>query len=326
LPVPERILRFDPATGAVAVLSEGGLFTDLDGIALAADAVYAADHGDASGTPPAILRVDATTGAQSTVTTGGSLVRPIDVAVESAGTLVVLDGGTGSGAKLVRVQPADGAQTVLVAPGALGPSAGGVAVDPDGTIVVVDGFGALRRVAPGSGAVTPLPGGPGLVSSDLALEPDGDAVVLVGTGADRVDRIDRATGAARTLATGFTSPVGVAVAPTPTPFCDTEVSRPTYVDGQIIRVSTLRISNPLAANFATRLRLELAVPGFGAPIALLNLSATLPARLDAELAPFAIALVDATLPRGSGWEFRCALEDPNTGAVQAQNAAPFALE
>src|SRR5262249_34335148 len=148
-PAPERIVRFDPATGVATVLSEAGLFTDVDGIAVAPDGtVYAADHGDASGIAPSIVRVDGTTSAQSVVTTAGLLVRPVDVAIEPGGTLVVVDGGTGSGAKLIRVQPADGTQTLLVAPGALGPAAAGVAVDADGTIVVLSAFGSLYRVAP----------------------------------------------------------------------------------------------------------------------------------------------------------------------------------
>lgn len=324
-PAPERIVRFDPASGAATVLSEGGLLQDVDGIAVTADAVYAVDHGSASGTPPSVVRIDATTGVQSAVTSGGSLVRPVDVAVEAAGTLLVLDHGTGSGAKLVRVQPVGGAQAVLVAPGGLGPAGGGIAVDADGAILVVDAFGALLRVLPTTGAVTPLPGGPGLISTDLALEPDGDALLLVGTGGDRIDHVARATGVARTLSGGFTSPLGAAVVPVTTPYCDAELAKPRYVDGQILSVSTLRIVNPLATTFATRLRLQLAVPGFEVPIDVLNLLLTLPARLDAELAPFPLALVHAGLPRGT-YEFRCTLEDPTGGSAQSYDAAAFVLE
>jgi hypothetical protein len=325
-PEPERLVRFDPATGGATVLAEAGLFTDVDGLAVAPDGTaFVADHGDATGVAPSIVRVDGATSAQSVVTSGQLLVRPVDVAIEPAGTLVVLDGGTGSGAKLIRVQPAGGAQTLLVGPGGLGPAAGGVAVDADGAIVVLSAFGSLYRVAPSDGAVTPLVGGPGVTSTDLALEPDGDALVLVGSDGDRLDRVDRASGTARTIATGFTSPIGVAVVRATGAFCDVEVARPRYADGDVVRISTLRIVNPFAAPFPTRLRLSLGVPGAGGLTTVLPVDASLPVRLDAELAPFPLVQAQSFLPRGT-YDFRCALEDAAHGTVQASDDATFVLE
>ena len=325
-PAPEGIVRFDPVNGAATRLSEGGQLLAVDGIAVArTGAIYAADHGDATGTPPSIVRVDATTGAQSAVTSGGLLVRPVDVAVEPGGSLVVLDAGTGSGARLVRVDPASGAQTLLVGAGPLGPAAGGVDVDVDGSIVVLDAFGGLFRVAPATGAVTPLAVDVGVTSTDLALEPDGDALVLAGSGADRIDRVDLATGALRTLASGLVSPVGVAVVRPTAPFCDAEVEEPRYTNGQTLRVSTLRLVNPLAAAFATRVRLRVAIPGNPTPVPLLDVPVTLPPRIDADLAPFALLTVSAGLPRGD-WELRCAFEDAETGTVRASDVARFTLE
>lgn len=319
---PERIVRVDAATGAATVVTEGGLLGDVDGIAIAADgALLAVDHGSVYGVAPALVRVDVASGAQSVIASGGSLVRPVDVVAESATHAVVLDAGTGAGARLVRVELATGAQTVFAAGGALGTAAGGVARDPDGSFVVASAFGALARVAPG-GVVTPIAGGPGVATVDVALEPDGDALVLVGGAADRIDRV--AGGVATTLAGGFTSPQGVAVVPSAGPFCDVEVGRPSYANGDKVRTTTLRFANPSAAVFSTRLRLRLAIAGLPAPVDLVNAAVTLPARFDAELAPFDMLQVQAWLPRGS-WELRCALEDPATSAAQYQDAAPFGV-
>jgi len=324
-PTAESIVRFDPATNAASVLSSGGLLADVDGIGLApGGAIYAADHGTAAGVAPSIVRIDGTTGAQQQISSGGALVRPVDVAVEASGTLVVLDGGTGSGAKLLRVAPSDGAQTPLVEPGPLGPAAGGVAVDADGTIVVLAALGSLYRVDPVTAAVTPLAPG-SIASTDVALEPDGDAVVLRGGDGDRLDRVGRTSGAVVEIANGFTSPVGVAIARATAPFCDVEIEKQRHGDGDTVRVSTLRLVNPLATPFATEFSLALAIPVFAQPIELLRVPMTLPLRRDAELAPFSLVVVHAGLPRGA-YEFRCRFEHPTTHAPQAVDAAPFELE
>ena len=325
-PAPESVVRVDPSTGVATLVTQGDKLHDVDGIAIAGDgALYAADHGSVYGVPPAIVRIDRATGAQTVVTSGLELVRPIDVLVEADGSLLVLDGGNGSGAKLVRVDVASGAQTVLVAPGPLGAAAGGFALDADGSIVVANAFGVLYRVAAATGAVTNLAGGTGLVTTDLALEPDGDALMLAGGNSDRVDRVDFGSGAAKTLATGFETPTGLAVVPSPTPFCDVEVEKPTYKNGDVVRVTTLRFANPLTSSFRTRLQVRLAVASVPTPIDLITYPILLPARLDAELAPFNMFQVQASLPRGS-YELRCSLEDPLTNATQYQNAAPFGLE
>lgn len=324
-PAPESIVRVDPATGAAAILSQGALLHDVDGIGIAADgALLAADHGTAFGVAPSIVRIDSATGAQSVVTSGGDLLRPIDVVAEGATDLLVLDSGSGSGAQLIRVNVATGAQSVLVAAGAVGNAAGGFARDADGSLVVASAFGALYRVT-AAGAVTPVGGAPGLPTLDVALEPDGDALLLAGSGSDRLDRVDRVTATATTLATGLGTPQGIAVAPATTPFCDVEVDRPAYTNGQIVRVTTLRFANPTAATFSTKLRLQMQVPTLPTPIDMVTFTTILPARFDAELAAFNIILVQSSLPRGS-YELRCAFEDPTTSAVQYENRAPFGFQ
>lgn len=324
-PAPESVVRVDAATGVATILSQGALLRDVDGIGLAADgALLAADHGTAFGVAPAIVRIDPETGAQSVVTSGGALLRPIDVVAEGATDLLVLDSGSGAGAQLVRVNVATGAQSVLVAPGALGNAAGGFARDVDGSLLVASAFGELFRVT-AAGAVAPVGGAPGLPTLDVALEPDGDALLLAGGAADRLDRVDRTTATATTLATGLGTPQGIAVAPAVTPFCDVEVDRPAYADGQIVRVTTLRFANPTTATFSTRLRLQMRVPTLPAPIDMVTFTTVLPARFDAELAAFNVILVQSSLPRGN-YELRCAFEDPATSAVQYENRVPFGFQ
>ncbi len=323
-PAPESIARVDPVAGTATLVSQGGLLHDVDGIGIAADgALLAADHGSAYGIPASIVRIDATTGAQSLVTSGGELLRPIDVLADGASDLLVLDDGSGSGAKLIRVNAASGAQTVLVAPGALGNAAGGFARDSDGSIVVASAFGALYRVTP-AGAVTSLAGAPGLPTLDIALEPDGDVLLLEGGSSDRIDRVDVATSTAKTLATGLGTPQGVAVVPAVTPFCDVEVDQPSYGNGDVVRVTTLRFVNPGVAPFPTRLRLQVKVAMLATPLGLVDASVALPARFDTDLAAFNMIAVQPSLPRG-GYELRCALESPATGETQYEDRTSFGL-
>jgi hypothetical protein len=60
------------------------------------------------------------------------------------------------------------------------------------------------------------------------------------------------------------------------------------------------------------------------PLDLVTFTVALPARFDAELAPFNIIPVQPSLPRGS-YELSCALEEPASSAIQYENRAPFGL-
>lgn len=324
-PAPESVVRVDPAAATATIVSQDGLLHDIDGIGIAADgALLAADHGTAFGVAPSIVRIDATTGAQTVVTSGGSLLRPIDVVADGASDLLVLDTGSGSGAQLIRVNVATGAQSVVVAPGPISNAAGGFARDIDGSLVVASAFGALYRVT-ASGTVTAIAGAPGRPTLDVALEPDGDVLLVAGSGSDRIDRIDPPTSTAKIVAAGLGTPQGIAVAPAQTPFCDVEVDRPAYTNGQIVRVTTLRFANPTTATFSTKLRLQMQVATLPTPIDMVTFTTTLPARFDAELAAFNIILVQASLPRGN-YELRCAFENPTTNAVQYENRAAFGFQ
>ena len=162
---------------------------------------------------------------------------PSGVAVEASGTLVVIDQNAGAGTRgaLFRVDPITGARTLLSDFG-VGPNLGfdpfGVAVEANGTLVVVDFsagiglLGALFRVDPVTGARTLLSDfgvGPnqGAEPIGLAVEANGTLVVAdfnAGTGGrGALFRVDPVTGA-RTLLSDFgvganqgVDPVGVAV-------------------------------------------------------------------------------------------------------------------
>ena len=77
-------------------------------------------------TPPAfggsggILRIDPLTGAQTTVSSGGIFADPLDIAIDAAGDLIVLDAEAFDLSKRVlRVDPLTGAQTTLSSGGNL---------------------------------------------------------------------------------------------------------------------------------------------------------------------------------------------------------------
>ncbi len=75
------------------------------------------------------------------------------------------------------------------------------------------------------------------------------------------------------------------------------------------------------------MRLQLTVPG-GLVIDLIDTAAaglTLAAGLDVDLGPVPLFVVQPWLPRGV-YTFRCALEDPATGAMQTSGQGSFTLQ
>jgi large repetitive protein len=164
---------------------------------------------------------------------------PSEWAAAAPGDILVVDPGPPGGARVVRVDPDDGTRTLVSANNAPagGPSLvqpAGIAVDPDGDIVVVDSYaftgGGVIRVDPVSGARTAVSangmptGGPDFFSpTALAIEADGDIVASDGNasagGTGLVIRIDPDSGARTTVsangmpagAPDFASPFGIAV-------------------------------------------------------------------------------------------------------------------
>ncbi len=106
--------------------------------------------------------------------------------------------------------------------------------------------------------------------------------------------------------------------------CDVESTQASYVTGEQIGLSTLRYANLSGSSLDTRLRLQLSYSTFFTAN-LIDFSFVLPDTADFDVAPLGLFNVSSSLPRGT-WTFRCALEDPVTGAVQAEDLSNFEVQ
>jgi hypothetical protein len=133
----------------------------IPGSALAASwSLIVADGGEFGTLHGGLIRVNPFSGAQSTIThtgPGDLLVEPVGGAVGRDGSIYVSDieafGGQGG---IIRVDPVTGAQTAIARsdqPGSLVYDPGGIALAPDGSLLVVD-----FRGPGGSGALGPYGG------------------------------------------------------------------------------------------------------------------------------------------------------------------------
>ena len=194
------ILRTDPSNGSTVEISRNGslgnLFRQPYDLAVQRDgSIVVADMGVPNQKDGALIRVDPFTGRQSLVASGGHFYDPAGVAIGPGGVLYVLDtlAGTNSGA-VIRVDPNTGAQQVVSSdfnPLGLFDLPFGIAVDADGTIVVVNRAlggalpidciiptGSVIRINPATGGqslVTQL----GSLSRPLGVAIDTDRSIVV---------------------------------------------------------------------------------------------------------------------------------------------------
>jgi sugar lactone lactonase YvrE len=216
------VTRVDPVSGARSVLCS------LTGpIALAVEAagtLVVLAKGEGFDTSLKVLRIDPVSGHTTVVSgattiafgpplmitgSGPALVNPTAIAVEAAGTLVVVDTG-----RMLRIDPVSG-DRVLVSGDGLGSGPAlvhpvAMAVEATGALVVVDTKAgafpeaAVLRVDPVSGARAMVSdattgSGPALfIPTAIAVEAPG-TLVVVDAGLEAVVRIDPMSGA-RTLA------------------------------------------------------------------------------------------------------------------------------
>lgn len=170
------------------------------------------DAGAAAPSVPArVIRIDPVSGVQDLVASGGYLSEPFAIAFEPAGTLLVADGGGAAGGALVRIDPANGDQSLLGDGSPLG-----VAVDRDtGEVFITNGFDAgVLAVDPSTGATTPVSSGPPLDFTQSIVEgTDGHLYVADFDVAWGLVRVDREGGGASPLAATLGFVGGLAASP-----------------------------------------------------------------------------------------------------------------
>ena len=171
-----------------------------------------------------LIAIDQISGDTTVISSGGNFISPRGVAVESSGTILVIDGGSsspphsGTGGPLIRVNPTTGAQTVVVPATSFGFPVS-VAVEASGNILVADGWLGLRRFSSAGVLLTNFPAGSLLAPVGMAVAPNGqifvaDAAALAGQpSASKLVRIDPVTLVQTVLTTGgnFVLPIGVAL-------------------------------------------------------------------------------------------------------------------
>ncbi len=110
--------------------------------------------------------------------------------------------------------------------------------------------------------------------------------------------------------------------------CEVAMSQPSYVDGQDVVITSLRFQNTTASPVPARLRLQIGLP-FGIVVDAIDLGAgggfSVPALFDTQLGPVTMFTLQPGQPRGNFF-WRCALEDPISGAVIAEDVANFVFE
>jgi sugar lactone lactonase YvrE len=205
------VVRVDPRDGSQTVVVPSGLLA-ATGIALAPGGFAFVTQG-AMGTLP-LVRVTLADGTVTPVITGSQLMAPVDLARESAGTLVVADTGFGGG-DVLRVDPATQGVAMLDA-GVFRPLA--IALEADGSILVAGGATAASTgvYRLGKTATAVSTGGQLVAPMGIAVAPFATIFVAdlgIGTGAGAVVAVDPETGAQTTVASGaaFATPNGIAV-------------------------------------------------------------------------------------------------------------------
>jgi DNA-binding beta-propeller fold protein YncE len=223
------VIRVDPLTGRQSLVASGGQFYDPAGIAVAPNGDILVADNFAPDNDGAVIRVDPRTGAQTLVSTAGQLDLPFGIAVDRDGSLLVTnrveDGGLPalcpSLGKVVRVNPATGAQSGVAAGGLLSYPLG-LAVDADGSIVVANecqgANGLVRLRPPAQSPVTANGAGDLLVTPErVAFDPAGGLLVTdfsLGPDLDGgIARINAGDGLQGLLRQGdlFNHPLGLAV-------------------------------------------------------------------------------------------------------------------
>jgi len=204
-----KIVHVHPATGALAVIAQGGALGNVEGIAFekSGDLAVVTDGG-------VVLRVAPHSGGQTLVHSSGKVYQDIAVKPDGDYALVNLPSATGSG--LFNVKHDTGAETQINTGHSFGDGLTGVVIGPDGHYYVAElGKRAVIRVDKTTGAETVVSQGGHFVSpSGIAVAADGHLYV-VDHGSDKVIHVHPADGAQKVVSAGghLAAPVDIAVEP-----------------------------------------------------------------------------------------------------------------
>ena len=197
------LLLLDRATGAQTVISAGGNFRNLYGVAIDPSGnIFVVDQIALGGS---VFRVDPTTGTQILISAGGNFREPFGIAIERDGNLLTANAPGSTEDRIVRVDPSTGAQTIVSSGNLfIGPSR--ITVEAAGDILVSDdgsgGAGLVIRVNPITGAQALVSSGGNLVNPyGIAVEADGNIVVAEETG--KIIRISPVSGSQTVVASGL---------------------------------------------------------------------------------------------------------------------------
>jgi hypothetical protein len=113
-----------------------------------------------------------------------------------------------------------------------------------------------------------------------------------------------------------------------TTVCTIQMSQASYVNGNTVTVSTLRLATPGTDAVKMEWKIWLGIPTI-APLVIVNAGADgslfIPAGFDQNFGPITLFPVTSSLPRGT-YEFSCRIRDPVTGALLAESLNPFAIQ
>ena len=109
-------------------------------------------------------------------------------------------------------------------------------------------------------------------------------------------------------------------------FCDIEVPKPVYLDGEQLAISELRYANQTAGSVVGgRLVLQLDVGGVFTGTLISAGPIELVPGFDFTAGPIGLFPIGPAMPRGT-WAVRCAIEDFATGAIVDEGFSTFEVE
>ena len=200
-----------------------------------------------------VIRVDPITGTQTTISSGGLFSNPLDLAINSEGSIFVADstGDPASSVGVIRVNPLTGAQT-LIAPAGTSSFPIGITTDGADNLFVSfygGGFGkpgesgGIIRLDSTTGSQTIVsPAGSFVSPFGITVDPAGNLIVVDNDPfafINRFVRVDPITGAQTTFSSGSSNnPQGVAVDADGNVFATLEAGFGSP-DGAVIRVDPI---------------------------------------------------------------------------------------